>query len=181
MTSNPATVELRRGSSRFGGVNISTLNSNIEGVERVRWAPGWAILRPKATDLDNLPQLWDEIDRLHTSEKDGGLNLGNTLWPSAEIVFHPNFTTFASQLKARSFPIGSMGGFCQSGSDQVDLNNNDDFHSGGSRNDAIGYWGKASYNGPGAHSYLEEGAAILGSLMGGCVVNNGRVTRRACV
>ena len=59
-----------------------------------------------------------------------------------------------------SCAVVNIVAFCQSSSDQVDLNN-------GSPGGAIGYWGTAAYNGPGAHSYLKEGIAILGELMGG--------------
>ena len=120
--------------SRFSGVNLTTLNSNIPGTAHVRWVPAWTGLRPKASDLDNLTKLWEDIDRVYDPEDAGGLSVGNTLWPSADILFHPHFLLFAAQLKARRFPIASMGGFCESGSDQVDFNN-------ASPGGAIGYWG----------------------------------------
>ena len=117
-----------------------------------RRLPGWAALRVKDTDLDDLDRLWQQIDKyVGNDTANGDLDCANALWPSSRIIFHDNFTRFAAQLKTRRIPIVDLGGFCPSGSSQFDAN----------QDSAIGFWP----DGAGATSYLDEGKAILGDLL----------------
>ena len=117
-----------------------------------RRLPGWAALRVKDTDLDDLERLWLQIDKyVGNDTANGDLDCANALWPSSRIIFHDNFTRFAAQLKTRRIPIVDLGGFCPSGSSQFDAN----------QDSAIGFWP----DGAGATSYLDEGKAILGDLL----------------
>jgi hypothetical protein len=123
-----------------------------------RRLPGWAALRVKDTDLDDLTTLWHQIDHyVGNNTGVGDLDVANALWPSSRIVFHPNFTAFARQLKARHIPIVDLGGFCPSAGDQFDVNNGD---PGG----AIGFFpanSRVVQKPPRTVSYLDEGRAIL--------------------
>ena len=49
-----------------------------------RRLPGWAALRLKDTDLDNITRVWQQIDKYFTD-----FDCANALWPSSRVVFHP--------------------------------------------------------------------------------------------
>jgi hypothetical protein len=108
------------------------------------------VLSPSCRSLDTT---W----RRYLGNDTASLNVANALWPSSRLVFHPNFTTFARQLKARHIPIVDLGGFCPSAGSQFDVNNDD---PGG----AIGFFptNRRSIQPPlRTTSFLEEGRAIL--------------------
>ena len=150
---NPSAHPLHR-RSHTGGAGFETFTP-IRG----RRLPGWAALRLKDTDLDNMTKAWQQINRyVGNNTENGDLNVANALWPSSRIVFHPNFTTFARQLKARHIPIVDLGGFCPSAGSQFDVNND------GGPGGAIGFFPanhRVIQKPPNTTSYLDEGRAIL--------------------
>ena len=79
-------------------------------------------VKPDDTDLDpqNLPNLWQKIDKYFGNDSEKGqFDIANAIRPTGRVVFHPNFTNFARQLKQKRIPATGFGGFCPSGGNQV--------------------------------------------------------------
>ena len=122
--------------------------------------PGWAALRVKDTDLEDLEALWLTIDKyLGNDTAHGEFDCANALWPSSRIVFHPNFTAFAATLKARHIPIVDLGGYGPASGSQIDVNADDGSTAGGAIGFSAGSHAVKPWNGAGATSYIEQGKA----------------------
>jgi hypothetical protein len=121
-----------------------------------RRLPGWAAVRVSNADLDDMPKTWQKIEKYFGADAGKGeFDCANACLAHGEVLFHPNLTDFAKQLKAKHIPISGFGGFCPSGGNQYDIHNDD---LGG----AIGLYGPGkSYHGVGVKSYIEEARDIL--------------------